>query len=65
MVRRSTLSQKVMNTGGALLLEWPYAVVDIFNVINGDRTMKMTFTRGINRIKLILINCTGADYTQM
>lgn len=48
MVRRSTLNQQVTNSSGTFLLEWPYAVVDIFNVINGDRTIKMTFTRGIN-----------------
>lgn len=65
MVRRSTLSQQVTNSSGTFLLEWPYAVVDIFNVINGDRTMKMTFSRGINWIKWILIICNGTYYTDV
>lgn len=59
MVRRSTLNQKVVNCGGALLLECPCAAVDIFNIINGVRTKQMTFTRGINPIKFVLVICTG------
>lgn len=34
MVRINILSQKMVNYGGALLLECPCASVDIFNIIN-------------------------------
>lgn len=59
MVRRSTLNQKVVNCGGALILERPCAAVDIFNIINGVRTKQTTLTRGINPIKFILVICPG------
>lgn len=65
MVRTNTLGQKVVKCGASLLLECPHAAVDVFNIINDFRTKQMTFTRGTNPIKFVLVICTGMVCIQM
>lgn len=47
MVKRSILSQKVVNCDGAVL-ECPCAAVDIFDIVNGVRTKQKSFNRRTN-----------------
>lgn len=59
MVKRSILSQKVVNCDGASLLECPCAAVDIFYIVNGVRTKQKSFTRRTQPLKFIVVVCIG------